>query len=83
MDLPEGSIKEVEMLDHECIVAYYGEYCVKSKTYKTMGGQSEVFKDFSMLFVMVAMLHQDAYAMSSKAIELSGWSGQRRASFGK
>ena len=63
MDLPAGGIKEVETLDHGRIVAYYGDYSTKSKTYKTMGGQSELFKEFSALFMTVALLHQNAYAM--------------------
>ena len=46
LDLPKGGIKEVEMLDHGRITAHYGEYSAKSKTYKTMGGQSELFKEF-------------------------------------
>ena len=39
LDLPEGGIKEVEMFTNEQIVAYYGEYSNKSKTYKTLRGR--------------------------------------------
>ena len=60
MDLPDGSIKDVEMLNHERIAAYYGDYSTKSKTYKTMGGQLEVFKEFSVLFMIVSLLQQNA-----------------------
>ena len=49
--LPDSCIKEVEMLTHERIAAYYGEYSIKSKTYKTMGGQPDLFKEWSVLFM--------------------------------
>ena len=38
LDLLDGGIKEVEMLNHEQIVVYYQDYSIKSKTCKTMGG---------------------------------------------
>ena len=63
LDLLNGGIKEVEMLNHEQIEACYGDYSTKSKTYKTMGSQSEVFKEFSVLLMTLALLDQDAYAM--------------------
>ena len=63
LDLPSGGIKEVEMLPHERISAYYGEYSTTSKSYKTLGGQSDLFKEWSVLFMTVAFLHQNAHAM--------------------
>ena len=60
MNLPNGGITEVEMLNHIRIMPYYGDYSTKSKTYKTMGGQLEVFKEFSVLFMIVSLLQQNA-----------------------
>ena len=31
--------------------------------YKTMGGSTKLFKEFSVLFMMVVMLHKNPYAM--------------------
>ena len=63
LDLPNSDIKEMEILNHERIMAYFGENSTKYKTYNTMGGQSELFKEFSVLFMTVAMLHMNQYAM--------------------
>ena len=91
LDLPNSDIKEMEILNHERIMAYFGENSTKYKTYNTMGGQLELFKEFSVLFMMVTMLHQSPYAMlraravyssrNSKAIELTWRNRQRRASY--
>ena len=63
LDLPDRGLKDVEMLKHERISAYYGEYSTLSKTYKTLGGQSDLFNEWSVLFMTVAFLHQNAYTM--------------------
>ena len=63
LDLPDGGIKEVEVLCHDRITAYYGEYSTKSKTYKPLGGQPELLKEFSVLFMAVALLQKNPYAM--------------------
>ena len=62
LDLPAGGIKESETLDHGWIAAYYGDYSTKAKTDKMMGGQQDLFKEFSVLFMTVAMLHTNPYA---------------------
>ena len=56
LDLPTGDIKEVEPLDHGRISAYFGEYSTTAKTYKTMGGPTDLFKEFSVLFMTVKRL---------------------------
>ena len=63
VDLPTGGIKEVETLDHGQISAYFREYSTTTKMYKTMGGPTDMFKEFSILFMTVAMLHQNPYTM--------------------
>ena len=63
LDLFASDIKEVEPLDHGRIAAHFGEYYTTSKMYKTMGGSIDLFKEFSALFMSVAMLHQNLYAM--------------------
>ena len=63
LDLPPGGIKDVEMLTHERISAYYGEFSTTSKSYKTLGGHSDLFKEWSVLFMTVAFLQQNAHAM--------------------
>ena len=63
LDLPPGGIKDVEMLSHDRISAYYGEFSATSKSYKTTGGQSDLFKEWSVLFMTVALLQQNAHAM--------------------
>ena len=45
LDLPPGGIKDVEMLNHDSISAYYGEFSATSKSYKTLGGHSDMFKE--------------------------------------
>ena len=93
MDLQIGGIKDVETLDEQRIAAYYREYSNKSKKYKAMGGQSDLFKEFSVLFMTVVMLHMNLYVMlKGKACllvsELEGhkidWTEwKRRASYDK
>ena len=63
LDLPDGGVKDVEMLTHERITAYYGDFSTTSKTYKTLGGQLELLKEFSILIMMVALLHQNVHTM--------------------
>ena len=79
MDLPDSGIKEVEMLTQSQIAAYYGDYSTTSKTYKTLGGQSELFKDWLVLFMRVALLHQNPYAMprGKGSILVAEFEGQR------
>ena len=57
LDLPNGGVKEVEILTHERIATYYSEYCTTFKTYKTLGSQLDLFKEWSLLFMTVAFLH--------------------------
>ena len=59
MDLQISGIKDMETLDDRKITAYYEEYSTTSKTYKTMGGQSDLFKELSVLFMTVVMLHMN------------------------
>ena len=63
LDLPDGGVKEAEMLTHERIAAYYEDFSTTSKTYKTLGGQLELLKEFSILIMMVALLHQNVHTM--------------------
>mgnify|MGYP000043488808 CR=1 FL=1 len=70
LDLPDGGIKDVEMLSHERITAYYDDFSTTSKTYKTLGGQSELLKEFSVLFMMVALLHFNVHGIVTVLIHL-------------
>ena len=54
----------METLDHGRLFAYFGEYSTTEKKYKTMGGPMDLFKEFSVMFMKVPMLHQNPYAMS-------------------
>ena len=62
-DLPPGGIKDVEMLSHDRISAYYGEFSATSKSYKTMGGHSDLFKEWLVLFMTVALHQQSDQSM--------------------
>ena len=63
MDLRTAEIKEVEIVDDGRITAYYGDYSTTAKTCKKMGGPSDLFKELSVLFMKVAILHMNPYAM--------------------
>ena len=63
LDLPEGGFKDVEILTHERITAYYGDFSTTSQTYKTLGVQSDLLKEFSVLFMTVGFLHLNVNAM--------------------
>ena len=68
--MPGVEIKEVETLDDGRIATYYEDYSMTAKTYKTMGGPSDLFKEFSVLFLMVAILHMNPYAMPKGKVSL-------------
>ena len=63
LDLPPGGIKDVGMLKHDRVSAYYGEYSATAKSYKTTGGESDLFKEWSVLFMTVAFLQVNPHAM--------------------
>mgnify|MGYP000474008302 FL=1 len=79
LDLPDGEIKDMEMLSHERITAYYGDFSTTSKTYKTLGGQSELLKEFSVLFMTVALLHLNVHSMprGKGSLLVAEFEGQR------
>ena len=79
LDLPDGGVKDVEMLTHERITAYYGDLSTTSKTYKTIGGQSELLKEFSVLFMTLALLHLNINAMprGKGSLLVAEFEGQR------
>ena len=79
LDLPDGGVKDVEMLTHEHITAYYGDFSTTSKTYNTLGGQLELLKEFLVLFMTVALLHINVHAMSREKCSLlvAKFEGQR------
>ena len=60
LDLPDGGIKEVEMLTHEQILR---RVLHQIQDVQDPGGQSELLREFSVLFMMGALLHQNPYAM--------------------
>ena len=63
LDLPPGGIKDIGMLKHDSVAAYYGDYSATAKSYKTTGGESDLFKEWSVLFMTVAFLQVNPYAM--------------------
>ena len=56
LDLPPGGIKDIGMLKPDSVAAYYGDYSATAKSYKTTGGGSDLFKEWSVLFMTVAFL---------------------------
>ena len=63
LDLPDGGVKDVEILTHKRITAYYGDFSTMSKSYKMVGWKSELLKEFSVLFITVALLHLNVHSM--------------------
>ena len=58
-----GAMKEVETLDLEWLTAYSDEYSVFANAYKTLGGWTDIFIEFWVLFMSVALLQHNPYAM--------------------
>jgi hypothetical protein len=64
LDLEQGGLPRVEMLDEAQLTEYIGEFSPTAKAFKMQGGPDECFREFAGFFGLYALLNLNAYSIS-------------------
>jgi hypothetical protein len=64
LDLEQGGLPGVEMLDEAQLTEYFGKFWPIAKAFKTQGGPDKQFREFAGFFGLYALVNLNAYPIS-------------------